>query len=80
MSDNMLTLVCIGGVLVAAVLIIVIANWANNRFIRKRSEKMKRDIANGTYDPKKKYFGDQGNWEPGEGASDGTDWNTYNRH
>lgn len=79
MSDNMLLFVCIGGVVVVAALIILLANWADSRQKKKRGKKMMEDIAKGTYDPKKKYFGDQGNWEPGEGAPGNTDWNNYNR-
>lgn len=79
MSDDQLTYLCIGCVIVVAVLIILIANWADRRRKKKQGERLMRDKANGTYDEKKKYFGDQGNWEPGEGAPGNTDWNNYNR-
>ena len=66
MDENVLLLVCTAGILVLVVLIIVFANWMDNRWKKKQGERMRRDMENGTYDPKKKYFGNQGNWEPGD--------------
>jgi hypothetical protein len=66
MSEDTLVMVCIGGVIVVAVIIIVLANFLSNRSHQRRAQKMKRDMDNGTYDPNKKYFGNQGGWEPDE--------------
>lgn len=62
MSENTVLWICIGGVIVFAVLIIVLANWLTARNNQKRADRMMRDIKNGTYDPNKKYFGNQGGW------------------
>lgn len=80
MNENVFWIICFGGVLVAIIFLIVLANWLTARANQRRADKMMKDRKNGKYNPDKKYFGNQGNWEPGEGASDGTDWNTYNRH
>jgi hypothetical protein len=76
MSENTIVLVCIGGVIVVAVLIIVVANRLTARNNQKRADRLMKAMRDGTYDPKKKYMGNQGGWEPGEGPYD---WNDYNR-
>lgn len=66
MSENVILGLCIGGVLVLAVLIIVVANYLNDRANQRRADRMMKDMAEGKYDKSKKYFGDQGGWEPDE--------------
>ena len=66
MSEDTIIWVSIGGVLVLAVLIIVLANWLTARGNQRRADRMMRDIKNGTYDPNKKYMGNQGGWEKGD--------------
>ncbi len=78
MDENVLLLVCTAGILVLVVLIIVFANWMDNRWKKKQGERMRRDMENGTYDPKKKYFGNQGNWEPGDDPNYYNDNNRVN--
>lgn len=79
MSEDMLIYLCIGGVVVLAVLVILLANWADNRRKKKMGKKLMEDQAKGNYDPAKKYFGDQGKWEPG-GEPGQTDWNNYDKN
>ena len=55
--------VCIGGVLFAAVSVIALANFLSDRSNQRRAQKMMRDKANGAYDARKKYLGDQGHWQ-----------------
>lgn len=76
MSENTILFICIGGVIVLAAGIIVLANWLTARSNQRRADKMMKAIKNGTYDPKKKYMGNQGGWE----ANDNTySWEEYNR-
>lgn len=66
MSDDVILWLSIGGVLVGAVLIIVVSNFLSARSNQRRADRMMRDMANGTYDKRKKYLGDQGSWETDE--------------
>ena len=76
MSEDTIVWVSIGGLLVLVVLIIVVANWLTARNNQKRADRMMRDMKNGTYDPNKKYMGNQGGWEKGD---DLYSWDEYNR-
>ena len=76
MSENTIIWLCIGGVILFAVLVVVLANYLTARNNQKRADKMMKAIKNGTYDPKKKYMGNQGGWEPGD---DVFDHQTYHR-
>lgn len=76
MSEDAILWICIGGLLVLVVLIIVLGNWLGARNNQKRAERMMRDMKNGTYDPNKKYFGNQGGWEAGE---DNYTYSEYNK-
>jgi hypothetical protein len=76
MDENVLLLVYAAGVLVLLVLIILFANWMDNRMKKKQRERMRKDMENGTYDPYKKYSGQQGNREP---ADDPGYYNDNNR-
>lgn len=62
MSEDAIVWTSIGGIAVLVVLIIVLANWLSARGNQRRANKMMRDQKNGTYDPKKKYMGNQGGW------------------
>lgn len=66
MSEDTLLYLCIGGVVVLAVIIIVVANWLGNRSNQRRAERMMQDKKNGTYNSDKKYLGNQGGWEADE--------------
>jgi hypothetical protein len=55
-----------GGVIVFAVLIIVVANRLTARSNQRRADRMMKDMKNGTYNPDKKYFGNQGGWDTDE--------------
>ncbi len=66
MSENTLLYLCIGGVIVLAVLVIVVAGWLGRRSNQRRADRMMKDMKNGTYNPDKKYSGKQGGWETDE--------------
>lgn len=66
MSEDTLLYLCIGGVIVFAVLVIVVAGWLGRRSNQRRADRMMKDIKNGTHNPDKKYFGNQGAWETDE--------------
>lgn len=78
MDENTIIITSIAGVFVFVVVIILFANWMDNRWKKKQGERMRKDIENGTYDPKKKYFGNQGNWEPGDDPNYYNDNNRVN--
>ncbi|WP_343631239.1 hypothetical protein [Fluviicola sp.] len=77
MNESTLVWICIGGLIIAAALIVVLANWLAARGNQRRADRMMRDIKNGTYDPDKKYMGNQGGWERGD---DNYTNNDYNRN
>lgn len=77
MSEDTIVWVSIGGILVLVVLIVILANWLTARGNQRRANKMMKDTKNGTYDPNKKYMGNQGGWEAGD---DTYDHNTYHRN
>jgi len=76
MSEDTIIWICVGGVVVLAILIIFVGNWLTARNNQKRADRMMKAMKDGTYDPSKKYMGNQGGWEPGDET---IDWNTYNR-
>jgi len=66
MSEDTLLIICIVGTIVSIILIIVIANYLDIFFKKKKSMQFKKDIENGTYNKNKNYFGNQGKWETDE--------------
>jgi hypothetical protein len=76
MSENTVFWICFGGVIVLVILIIAVGNWIGSRTNQRRADRLFRDIDNGTYDPNKKYMGNQGGWEPGD---DNYTYSEYNR-
>lgn len=66
MSENTILFLCIGGVIVGAAGIVALANFLDARANQRRANRMFKDMQEGKYDKNKKYFGDQGGWEPDE--------------
>lgn len=62
MSSDAWVWVISGGLIVLIIGMVVLANWLTARNNQKRADRMMRDMKNGTYDPNKKYFGNQGGW------------------
>ncbi|WP_430406317.1 hypothetical protein [Fluviicola sp.] len=77
MSEDTIVWLCIGGFVILAVVIIILANWLTARGNQRRANKMMKDMKDGTYDPNKKYMGNQGSWEAGD---DNYTNSEYNRH
>lgn len=75
MSEDTVVWVSIGGLLVLVVLIVILANWLTARGNQRRADKMMRDLKNGTYDPNKKYMGNQGGWEAGDDNYTNSEYN-----
>ena len=76
MSEDTIVWICVGGVIVLAILIVLVANWLTARNNQNRADRMMKAMKDGTYNPNKKYMGNQGGWEPGD---ENIDWHTYNR-
>nr|WP_294860558.1 hypothetical protein [uncultured Fluviicola sp.] len=77
MSEETIIWISAGGLLALVVLIVVLANWLTARNNQKLADRMMRDMKDGTYDPNKKYMGNQGGWEKGD---DNYTNSEYNRH
>lgn len=62
MSSDTLVWVISAGLIVLVIGIIVLANWLTARNNQKRADRMMKAMKDGTYDPNKKYMGNQGGW------------------